>query len=96
MAPTLPTQISVKVAGANAGEYVIVRNLTNGEQVTDKLAGSDKATVLTPTSTWSKGDKIQAEIRGARNGVEQITFQGGNAQISITATADTSTPGVSL
>ncbi len=96
--PVLAKLIGVKVSNANVGEYVIVRNLTRGGQLTQKLAGADRGTVFNPTPSlaWQDGDKIQAEIRGRLQGYKIATIQHGGANIRLTAVADTTTPGVSL
>ncbi len=100
-APNLAKTIGVKVALANEGEYVIVRNLTRGGQLTQKLSGSDKGTVFNPAPSlaWQDKDLIQAEIRGRLAGVSQKTIQSGGVQFTskdLAAAADTSSPGVSL
>ena len=97
-APTLAKAIGVKVEAANIGEYVIIRNITRGDQLTQKLAGTDKSTVFNPAPslTWQEGDTIQAEIRGRLSGVKQKKIQSGGTNITVVGTADTSTPGVDL
>ncbi len=96
--PVLAKLIGVKVNNANVGEYVIVRNLTRGGQLTQKLVGTDRGTVFNPATSlaWQDGDSIQAEIRGRLQGYKKVTIQHGGADIRITAVADTTTPGVSL
>ena len=96
--PVLAKVIGVKVSAANVGEYVIVRNLTRGGQLTQKLAGTDKGTVFNPAPSlaWQDKDVIQAEIRGRLQGYKRTIIQHGGANITITGTADTTTPGVSL
>lgn len=96
--PNLAKVIGVKVSAANIGEYVIVRNLTKGGQLTGKLEKSDRGHVFHPTASlgWVDGDVIQGEIRGRIQGVKQETIQSGSAIIKITGTADTTTPGVNL
>ncbi len=96
--PNLASAIGVKVALANVGEYVILRNLTRGGKLTQQLAGSDRGTVFNPApdSEWQDGDTVQGEIRGRLQGVAQKKIQSGTANIRITAVADTTTPGVSL
>ena len=97
--PVLAKLIGVKVGNANIGEYVIIRNLIRGGQLTQKLAGTDRSTVFNPATSlaWQDGDVIQAEIRGRLAGVTQKTIHsGGIRSIVITASVDTSSPGVSL
>ncbi len=97
--PTLAKNIGVKVGTtANVGEYVIIRNLRTGKKLTQQLGGSDRSTVFNPAPTlaWLDGDKIQAEIRGRLQGVKQGTIRSGGTIITIAASADTTTPGVSL
>lgn len=97
-APTLAKTIGVKVANANIGEYVIVRNLTRGGQLTQKLAGTDRNTVFNPAPSlaWLNGDTIQIEVSGRLTGVKKTTIQAGGIIHSLSASADTNTPGVSL
>lgn len=96
--PNLAKLIGVKVSAANIGEYVIIRNLTRGGQLTGKLEKSDRSHVFHPTASlgWVDRDVIQGEIRGRLQGVKQETIQSGSATISIIGVADTTTPGVSL
>lgn len=97
--PKLAKIIGVKVAGANVGEYVILRNLTRGGQLTDKVSGTDRGVAFNaaPATQWREKDKVQAEIRGRLQGVVQGTIEsGGIREMKITATADTTTPEVSL
>ncbi len=96
--PNLVKTIGVKVASANIGEYVIVRNLTRGGQLTQKLAGSDRGTVFNPAPEleWQNGDDVQAEIRGRLAGVQKKTIQSGGVKFIIAAASDSSTPEVSL
>ena len=100
--PVLAKLIGVKVGTtANIGEYVIVRNLTRGGQLTQKLAGTDRSTVFNPATSlaWQDGDVIQAEIRGRLTGVAQKTIRSGGVSFSANdmgASADTGSPGVSL
>lgn len=97
--PTLAKIIGVKVTGANIGEYVIVRNLTRGGKLTQKLAGTDRSTAFNPAPDlqWQNGDLIQAEFRGRAQGVKQEIIKKGGVNIIIQdVTADTTTPGVSL
>lgn len=100
-APVLAKTIGVKVALANEGEYVIIRNLTRGSQLTQKLSGTDRGTVFNPAPSlaWQDEDLIQAEIRGRLVGVSQKTVQFGGIKFSskdLGAVTDTDTPGVNL
>ena len=63
-APLLAKIIGVKVPAANIGEFVIIRNLTRGGQLTQKLAGTTRNTVFNPAPKlqWVEKDLIQAEI----------------------------------
>ena|SRR3990167_7165960 len=99
MPPVKPKVIGVKCEAANAGEYIIVRNLTNGQIKTQAIGGSDKSTVVdaAPDFEWSEGDLIQAEIQGRVKGSKQGRIQAGGVQIILNnATADTATPGLTL
>ena len=97
-APVLARTIGVKCVDANIGEFVIVRNLTRGGQITGALKGETKNVVLNPATSlqWQEGDNLQAEIRGRLSGVKQKKISGGGVQMTIVGTVDTSTPGVSL
>ncbi len=100
-APILSKAIGVKVSIANIGEYVIVRNLTRGGQLTGKVEGTDRSIIFNPAPAlaWQDGDKIQAEIRGRLQGVAQQIIKSGKADFTskeLGAAADTTTPGVSL
>jgi len=97
-APVLSKIISVKVETANVGEFVIVRNLTRGGQLTAPVKGTDRSVVFNPapTTQWFEKDLIQAEIRGRLQGAVQKNIQAGGTKMTITGVTDTSTPGVSL
>ncbi len=100
--PVLAKLIGVKVGTtANVGEYVIVRNITRGGQLTQKLSGTDRSTVFNPAPAlaWQDGDLIQAEMRGRLAGVAQRKIQSGGVQFTagdLSVSADTSSPGVDL
>ena len=96
--PILSKTIGVKVSAASAGDYVIVRNITRGGQMTGKVNATDKGIVFNRaiTAQWENKDVVQGEITGSVSGVGQATIRGGGAVIKITASADTSTPGVLL
>lgn len=96
--PNLPKGIGVKCPEANIGEYVIVRNLTRGGQLTGKVTKSDGGVTFNPAPDlqWQNKDLIQAEIRGRLQGVKQGTIAAGGVVIRLIGTADTTTPGVSL
>lgn len=92
-APTLKKTIGVKCDDANAGETIIIQNETTSEQVTGQL-NSGKEILF--NESWSERDKLIAVIRGSVTGYKAATVQSGGANIRINATADTSSPGVSL
>jgi len=96
--PIISKTIGVKVATANVGEFVIVRNLTRGRQLTGALKGTDRGAVFNVAKefSWKEGDLIQASISGSVSGFTQATIDKGGVQLKIIATADTTTPGVSL
>ena len=96
--PNLVTVVGVKVAAANIGEVVTVRNLTRGGKLTAMISGTDRNAVVNPapSAQWQNGDVIQAEIRGSVDGVKQTKVQAGGAKIIIAASADTSIPSVNL
>ena len=99
-APILVTTVGVKVGTtANIGEFVILRNLTRGGQLTEKLGGTDRSVVFNPAPSvqWEVGDQLQAEIRGRLQRVKQETIsKARGVVITISASTDTSTAGVSL
>lgn len=97
-APKLVKLVAVKVAASTIGEFVIIRNLTRGGQLTDQVVGTGREVIFNPAPDieWQEKDLIQAEIRGRLQGVAQATINNGGAQIKIVAAADTTTPGVSL
>ena len=91
--------IGVKVPNANIGEFVILRNLTKGGQLTQQLRGTDRSTVFNaaPSVEWENDDDIQVEIRGRLQGFKRARIKDSGLVITIgDATADTTTPGVSL
>lgn len=94
--PIRTRTIGVKVADATEGEYVILRNLDTGAQLTDKLSSKKEVVFKCPITNWRNDDKVQAEIDGSVAGTAQQKIQTGGAVITLSATADTSTPGVSL
>lgn len=98
-APKLSKIVGVKVAAANIGEFVILRNLSNGETLTKAIVGTDKSVVFNaaPDSEWNAGDQIQAEVTGRLTGVkrEKITT-GKTPDIIIAASVNTATLGVTL
>ena len=94
--PVRTRTIGVKAVDGTEGEYVILRNLDTGAQMTDKLNSKKEVVFKCPITNWRNGDKIQAEIDGSVAGVAQKKIQTGGAMITLSATADTSTPGVSL
>ena len=97
-APKLAKIIGVKVAAANIGEYVILRNLDSGRQLTAKISGTDRNVVfnIAPDVEWNNEDRVQAEISGSVSGFVSGKIQSGGANLKIAASADTSTAGVSL
>ena len=97
-APNLPVAIGLKVAAANIGEFVIIRNLTRGGQLTASVKGTDRGVNFNPapSTAWQDGDLLQAEIRGRVKAVQQKTIRSGTARFLLAATTDTTTPGVSL
>ncbi len=99
--PILAKVIGVKVASANIGEYVIIRNITRGGKLTGALKGKDKSIAFNPAPDlqWQDGDTIQAEIRGRLQGVKQKVIRSGGVQFTgsdLVGTADTTTPEVLL
>ncbi len=94
--PVRTRTIGVKVADGTEGEYIILRNLDTGAQMTDKLNSEKEVVFKAPITNWRNGDRVQAEIDGSVAGIESKKIQSGGAKFNLTATADTSTPGVSL
>ncbi len=91
--PTIKKTIGVTVSDANVGETVILRNNTNGAQVTGVLNATKEAVFK---EAWSEKDELVAEIRGSVSGYKAATIAGGGVSIKIVASADSSSPGVSL
>ena len=98
-APTMPGSIGIKVAGANAGEYVVVRNNTRGGQLTGKI-NSAKEVILNPASSdldWRDGDDLVIEMSGANKGSTTAKLNGTKGvSVQLAVSADTTTPGVTL
>ncbi|MAF50792.1 MAG: hypothetical protein CMH64_01745 [Nanoarchaeota archaeon] len=95
-APVLAKIIAIKVA-ATTGETVLVRNNTRGGILTALVNSSGEAVINPATSLkWQDGDALFAEIRGSVTGFKAGTIQSGGAKLIISASADTSSPGVSL
>ena len=94
-APVRPVVIGATVNNSNDGEFVIVRNLTRGGQITGPLKSGKVALTPAPSLQWENGDQVQGEIRGRLKGVRQSKIAAGGATLGIPSAADTS-PGVSL
>ncbi len=94
--PVRTRTIGVKVADGTEGEYVILRNLDTGAKLTNKLNSKKEVVFKAPITNWRNGDKIQVEIEGSVAGTEQKKLQSGGVKFDLSASADTSTPGVSL
>ena len=96
--PTRQKIISIKIALANIGEYVTIKNLTRGGQLIQPVKGIDRNTIFNPAPNlqWLEGDIIQAEIHGRVNGYTRSVLSSGGTPIIINASVDTATPGVSL
>ena len=90
--------IGIKVPDASIGEYVKVSNLTAGGQFYGKIINSDRSVVITQSDdfSWENGDDIQAEMNGRLKGFLKTKIQDGGANITLAASADTTTPGVEL
>jgi len=95
-APVRPKIITVLARNTNDGEFVIIRNLTKGGQLTQKITSEEAIFNPAPTTQWEEGDLIQGEIRGRLQGVEQKTIKKGGTNITLATSTDTTTPGVSL
>ena len=97
--PKIPRSIGVKVVGANIGELVILRNLTQGQTLAKQIAGSDRNVVFQPADSdyqWNYGDVVQAEIHGRLQGAARVTLNIGLNTINLSASTDTSTASVKL
>lgn len=94
--PIISKVITVKAATTNDGEFVILRNLTRGGQLTAPV--KDEAAIFNPApnTQWREKDLLQAEIRGRLQGAKQQTIQSGGTKITIKTSTDTSSPSVSL
>ncbi len=97
--PILAKTIGVKAPPASAGEYIIIRNLTRGGQLTKKVEGTQSGTVFNPAPNleWQEGDLIQAEMHGRLQGVGQENIKDGGATFKkLSVSVDTATPSVGL
>ncbi len=97
-APEIAKIIGVKCEAGNIGEYITLTNVTQAQRITQKLKGTDKSSIFNPAPTysWVVGDTIQAEIYGRINGYKRTTIKSGGTTITVLASADTTTVGVSL
>lgn len=98
MPPTLTKTVAVSCSAANEGEYVKITNLTSGGSFLVALDANKEVVVSSETKnlSWADGDSIQAEIVGRVKGLASGTISKGRVSLSITAAADTTTPGVDL
>lgn len=89
--------IGVRVSSGTAGEYVRFRNNTRGGVITGRL-NSNKEVVVNPASSlnWQNDDEIQIEMTGRAKGVKVGTIKSGTLNTTLSVSADTSSPGVSL
>ena len=96
--PKLVAVIGATVANASIGEFIIIRNLTQGGKLVLKVNNADGKVVFNkaPVEEWKDGDLIQGEIRGRVKGIKQEKIGRGGAIIQIVASTDTATAGVSL
>lgn len=90
--------IGIKVPAANIGERVKVTNLTRGGQFYATIQGTDRNAIINQGDdfSWMNGDTILGEVFGRIYGSQRVTIQSGGANMQITATVDTSTPGAVL
>lgn len=98
--PTTPTlkNIRIKVTNGTKGEYVTIWNSTKGERVRKEL-GTGADVVYNPANddyTWAKDDVIYAEIQGRINQINNGTITAGGVSITLSNSANTSIPDVSL
>lgn len=95
---TIGKVIHITVTNGTAGEVVKVTNLTTGGTVSGKI-DSNKQVALNSAESgveWANGNVVQAEINGRINGVQTGTITSGGVKITLGASADTSTKGVSM
>ena len=97
-APKLVRTIGVKAPDLSIGEYVTIKNLSRGGQLIQKVDGTDRSTVFNPAPSleWQDGDIVHAEVHGRVNGYTRTKISSGGSLITISASADTTTPGVAL
>ena len=96
--PKLVKVIGVKVAAASIGEYVTIKNLSRGGELSAKLGGTDRSAVINPAPSleWQEGDFVQAEIHGRIDGYKRDKLASGGTNLIIAASADTTAPGADL
>ena len=93
-----PAIITIKVTNGNEGEYVKVTNFTSGGTIRGKL-NSNKEVILEPSEsnlTWNENDSISVEMYGRITNSSLKTISKGGASVTLTASADTTTPMVNL
>ena len=96
--PTRQKSIGIKVPDASIGEYVKVTNLTSGGQYYGRLQGTDRSVIISQNEdfVWNEGDSIQITMLGRLKGVSNQVVTGGGVNVTLSASADTSTPAVDL
>ncbi len=92
-----PKAIRIKVDNGTGGQVVKVTNFTAGKSFTGVLNSSKETVIKNDSSVqWADGDVIQVEIQGKIIATSRSTISGGGKSFTITASADTSTPGIDL
>jgi hypothetical protein len=97
-APTLPIKIAVKCASLTTGESVKIINRTQEEIIRANVDESGSV-IVNPADygyTWANDDSLVFEISGRLIGNSTGTISKNKVSTTITGTADTSSPAVSL
>lgn len=96
--PTPITKYTIGVKSStsvNVGERCKVTNLTSGGTITGEFKSGNEC-LLYPTTEWSEGDSLIAEVSGRLKGSKTATLSKGGAKITVTTAADTTSPAVDL
>lgn len=97
--PNEPLVLKILTTSAtNAGEKIVVRNLTRLNKIIGTLNGK-KECIISPHSThpgWAAGDTIIVEIHGRLQGYVTGTLTAKGGTLTIVDAADTATPGFTL
>ena len=97
--PTKGKIIAVTVTNGTAGEKVKITNLSRAAAPVFVAINSDKQAVYNTANsgaTWQSGDTVVISVAGRIQDSTQVVLSGGGANVTLSGSADTSTPGVEL